>query len=92
MPGLAEELAALRKQVKVQEKEIWRLKDENEFLAEASAFFAASRRKSAKNSEGGLSREDGRRREERQAIPVLPDAGGEGLLPVFGGRHVGNPQ
>lgn len=29
-------------------KEITRLKEENEFLAEASAFFAASRRKSAK--------------------------------------------
>ena len=32
-----------------QAKEIARLKEENEFLAEASAFFAASRRKSAKN-------------------------------------------
>lgn len=46
--SLAEEL---RKQVKQQEKEIRRLKEENEFLAEASAFFAASRRKSAKDSE-----------------------------------------
>ena len=41
----------LRKRVKQQEKEIRRLKEENEFLAEASAFFAASRRKSAKGSE-----------------------------------------
>ena len=49
--SLAEELAALRKQVKAQEREIRRLKEENEFLAEASAFFAASRRKSARNSE-----------------------------------------
>ena len=49
--SLAEEMAALRKQVKVQEREIRRLKEENEFLAEASAFFAASRRRSAKNSE-----------------------------------------
>lgn len=47
--NLAEELAALRRQVKQQEKEIRRLKEENEFLEEASAFFAASRRKSAKN-------------------------------------------
>lgn len=45
--SLAEELTALRKQVKDQNREIKRLKEENEFLAEASAFFAASRRKSA---------------------------------------------
>ena len=43
-----EELIELRKQVKEQAKEIRRLKEENEFLDEASAFFAASRRKSAK--------------------------------------------
>ena len=48
---LAEELALLRRQVKEQEKEIRRLKEENEFLEEASAFFAASRRKSAKGRE-----------------------------------------
>ena len=46
--SLAEERAVLRKQVKEQEKEICRLKEENEFLEEASAFFAASRRKSAR--------------------------------------------
>ena len=46
--SLAEELSILRRQVKEQEKEIRRLKEENEFLEEASAFFAASRRKSAK--------------------------------------------
>ncbi|WP_287715608.1 transposase [Blautia sp.] len=34
-----------------QDKEIRRLKEENEFLEEASAFFAASRRKSAKTRE-----------------------------------------
>ena len=49
--NLAEELAALRRQVKQQEKEIRRLKEENEFLEEASAFFAVSRRKSAKGRE-----------------------------------------
>lgn len=49
--NLAEELALLRRQVKEQEKEIRRLKEENEFLEEASAFFAASRRKSAKGRE-----------------------------------------
>ena len=36
---------------KEQDKEIRRLKEENEFLEEASAFFAASRRKSAKTRE-----------------------------------------
>ncbi len=49
--NLAEELALPRRQVKEQEKEIRRLKEENEFLEEASAFFAASRRKSAKGRE-----------------------------------------
>ena len=45
---LNEELITLRKQVKDQDKEIRRLKEENEFLEEAGAFFAASRLKSAK--------------------------------------------
>ena len=48
---LAEEVQMLRRQNKEQEKEIRRLKEENEFLEEASAFFAASRRKSAKGRE-----------------------------------------
>ena len=47
--SLNEELIELRKHVREQDKEIRRLKEENEFLEEASAFFAASRRKSAKN-------------------------------------------
>ena len=45
--SLSDELNELRKQIKDQNKEIRRLKEENEFLEEASAFFAASRRKSA---------------------------------------------
>ena len=49
--SLAEEITALRKRVKDQEKEIRRLRETNEFLEEASAFFAASRRKSAKTKE-----------------------------------------
>ena len=49
--SLAEELAILRKRVKDQDKEIRRLKEENDFLEEASAFFAASRRKSARTNE-----------------------------------------
>ena len=47
--SLNDELIELRKRVKEQDKEIRRLKEENEFLEEASAFFAASCRKSAKN-------------------------------------------
>lgn len=43
--SLNEELIDLRKHVREQEKEIRRLKEVNEFLEEASAFFAASRRK-----------------------------------------------
>ncbi len=46
--SLSEELQKLRQENRLQAKEIARLKEENEFLAEASAFFAASRRKSAK--------------------------------------------
>ena len=49
--SLAEEMAALRKQVKAQEREIRCSKEDKGFLAETSAFFAASRRRSAKNSE-----------------------------------------
>ena len=48
---LNEELLQLRQQVREQEKEIRRLKKENDFLEEASAFFVASRLKSAKTKE-----------------------------------------
>lgn len=46
-----EELIELRKRVREQYKEIRCLKGENEFLEEASVFFAAGRRKSARNKE-----------------------------------------
>ena len=46
--SLHEELVQLRARLKVQDKEIRRLKKENDFLEEASAFFAASRLKSTK--------------------------------------------
>jgi len=49
--GPAEGLTLLRKQAREQEKETRRLKEENEFPEEAGAFFAASRRKSAKGRE-----------------------------------------
>ena len=45
---LAEEVQKLRAENREQAKEIKRLKEENEFLEEASAFFAACRRKSAR--------------------------------------------
>lgn len=48
---LNEELFQLRQKLKLQEKEIRRLKKENDFLEEASAFFAASRLKSVKTKE-----------------------------------------
>ena len=46
--SLTEEVQALRQKNREQAKEIARLKELNEFLEEASAFFAASRRKSPK--------------------------------------------
>lgn len=49
--SLVEENIQLRKQLHEQEKEIRRLNELNEFLEEASAFFAASRRKSGKTNE-----------------------------------------
>ena len=46
---LAEEVSALRKQMRDLERDNRRLKEEKEILEEACAFFAASRRKSAKD-------------------------------------------
>lgn len=46
---LVEEVAQLRAELKARDKEIKRLKEENEFLEEASAFFAASRQKLTKH-------------------------------------------
>ena len=49
--SLVKENIQLRKQLREQEKEIRRLNELNEFLGEASAFFAASRLKSGKTNE-----------------------------------------
>ena len=49
--SLVEELNALRKKNKELEKANKRLQEENEILAEATAFFAANRRKSGKTKE-----------------------------------------
>lgn len=48
---LEEELQQLRRENKEQAKEIKRLQEENNFLSEATAFFAASRQKCAKKEE-----------------------------------------
>lgn len=48
---LEEELQQLRKANKELSKQVKQLEEENEFLAEATAFFAASRQKSAKKNE-----------------------------------------
>ena len=48
---LAGEVKELRRQLKERDKEIKRLNELNEFLEEASAFFAASRRKSGRARE-----------------------------------------
>ena len=64
----------LRKRVKEQDKEIRRLKEENEFLEETSALFAASRRKSAK-PENDLSGFENRGRQDyRENLILLLDA------------------
>ena len=46
--SLTEEVQKPRQQNREQAKETARLKEESEFLSEAGAFFAASRRKSTK--------------------------------------------
>lgn len=49
--SLAEEVVMLRQKVKSLTKEVKELTEINEILGEASAFFAASRRKSAKRND-----------------------------------------
>ena len=55
MPGtaltLVEENKELSRQLKERDKKIKRLNELNEFLEEASAFFAASRRKSGNSND-----------------------------------------
>ena len=68
--NLAEELNTLRKQVKQQEKEIRRLKEGNEFLAEASAFSppAVGSQQRAANE---IHRPKNRRRQEERKNCIL---------------------
>lgn len=49
--NLAQQLQAANKRIKEQEKRIRELEKLNEFLEEASAFFAASRRKSGRQND-----------------------------------------
>ena len=82
---LNQELIRLRQQVKQLEKENRRLKKENDFLEEASAFFAASRLKSAKNERMKfIALKNERRRIKRRNCFLLqnPSCQQAGILPV----------
>ena len=48
--NIAQQLQAANKRIKEQEKKIRKLEELNEFLEEASAFFAANRRKSGRRN------------------------------------------
>ena len=48
--NLSQQLQAANKRIKEQEKQIRKLEELNEFLEEASAFFAANRQKSGKKN------------------------------------------
>ena len=71
--SLSEEITMLRKRVKEQDKEIRRLKEENEFLEEASAFLppAVGSQQKPERIFLALETEDGRMMEN---FILLPDA------------------
>lgn len=69
--SLVEELNILRKQVKQQEKEIRRLKEENEFLAEASCFFRPPAVGSQQRAANEIHRPKNRRRQEERKNCIL---------------------
>ena len=72
--SLSEEITMLRKRVKEQDKEIRRLKEENEFLEEASAFSPPAVG-SQQKPENDLSRFENRGRQDyRKNFILLPDA------------------
>ena len=83
--SLHEELVQLRAQLKAQDKEIRRLKKENDFLEEASAFFAASRLKSKKRTYEIYRVQDSRRHTQREYQFLLQTAPCHkaGILSVF---------
>ncbi len=80
--SLAEELSILRRQVKEQENEIRRLKEENEFLEETGAFSPPAVG-SLQKAENDVSCHKNRgRRDKRKNFFLLPDAesGAAGIL------------
>ena len=72
--SLSEEITMLRKRVKEQDKEIRRLKEENEFLEEASAFLppAVGSQQKPENDLSGF--ENRGRQDYRKNFILLPDA------------------
>ncbi|MFQ7290144.1 MAG: transposase [Lacrimispora saccharolytica] len=72
--SLSEEITMLRKRVKEQDKEIRRLKEENEFLEEASAFSppAVGSQQKPENDISGF--ENRGRQDYRKNLILLPDA------------------
>ena len=72
--SLSEEITMLRKRVKEQDKEIRRLKEENEFLEEASAFSppAVGSQQKPENDLSGF--ENRGRQDYRENLILLPDA------------------
>ena len=72
--SLSEEITMLRKRVKEQDKEIRRLKEENEFLEEASAFSPPAVGSQQKPEDELSSAQDRGRQEQRQNRILLPYA------------------
>ena len=72
--SLSEEITMLRKRVKEQDKEIRRLKEENEFLEEASAFSPPAVGSQQKPEDDLSSAQDRGRQEQRQNRILLPYA------------------
>ena len=72
--SLSEEITMLRKRVKEQDKEIRRLKEENEFLEEASAFFRRQPSEVSKNQRMIFWLENRGRQDYRKNLILLPDA------------------
>ena len=75
--SLSEEITMLRKRVKEQDKEIRRLKEENEFLEEASAFSppAVGSQQKPENDLSGS--EDRGRQDYRENLVLLQNAWGQ---------------
>ena len=72
--SLSEEITMLRKRVKEQDKEIRRLKEENEFLEEASGFSPPAVGSQQKPEDELSSAQDRGRQEQRQNRILLPYA------------------